>query len=688
MKKIQLLIFFFIHLTLFSQENNNINRLNYSEYGLIPVAFNEVILEDKFWKPRLITQVETLVPFALDKTINAQIALRQTGNFLSGIMDSLPKPHAYQSSDLYKVMEGAACLLFLEENRALEKRMDDIIDLISSAQKKDGYLYVGHITGVSSGISNKIKDPTINRMVWMMGDKPYSNVIHSHELYNMGHMYEGAIAYYQATGKDKWLKIAEKSAKHINKVFFEGDPNYNNGKPVNQAPGHQELELALTKLYRITGNKLYLNMAKKFLDIRGKTFIPNGEQYNSPIYAQQHLPVTEQRKAVGHAVRATYLYSGMADVGGLFGISDYDKALKSIWNDIVDKKMSITGGLGAVQGIEGFGPDYVLPNKESYNETCAAVGNVFFNFRMFLRTKDARYMDVAEISLLNNSLAGVNIEGNKFFYVNPLEADGTTKFNHGNAGRSEWFNTACCPSNIARLIPQVSGMMYSFSDDEIYLTFYGSNSSTIKLESGMVRIKQKSEYPFDGKVDLTVSPKSSQRFKLKLRIPSWVNSNQFVPGELYSYDDKNYDKWKLSINGVKINAKTENGFVTIDRLWNVGDKVILDLPMTVRINKTINKVKENKNRVAITRGPLVYVAEGIDNYRPVQEFYIEDMVDNNKIKIKKINTGILENVVSIIFPAKTLDNKIEEIFLKMIPYYAWNNRENSSMIVWIPFIKK
>lgn len=688
MKKMQLLIFFFIHLTLFSQENNNINRLNYSEYGLIPVAFNEVILEDKFWKPRLITQVETLVPFALDKTINAQIALRQTGNFLSGIMDSLPKPHAYQSSDLYKVMEGAAYLLFLEENRALEKRMDDIIDLISSAQKKDGYLYVGHITGVSGSISNKIKDPTTNRMVWMMGDKPYSNVIHSHELYNMGHMYEGAIAYYQATGKDKWLKIAEKSAQHINKVFFEGDPNYNNGKPVNQAPGHQELELALTKLYRITGNKLYLNMAKKFLDIRGKTFIPNGEQYNSPIYAQQHLPVTEQRKAVGHAVRATYLYSGMADVGGLFGISDYDKALKSIWNDIVDKKMSITGGLGAVQGIEGFGSDYVLPNKEAYNETCAAVGNVFFNFRMFLRTRDARYMDVAEISLLNNSLAGVNIEGNKFFYVNPLEADGTTKFNHGNAGRSEWFNTACCPSNIARLIPQVSGMMYSFSDDEIYLTFYGSNSSTIKLESGMVRIKQKSEYPFDGKVDLTVSPKSSQRFKLKLRIPSWVNSNQFVPGELYSYDDKNYDKWKLSINGVKINAKTENGFVTIDRLWNVGDKVILDLPMTVRINKTINKVKENKNRVAITRGPLVYVAEGIDNYRPVQEFYIEDMFDNNKIKIKKINTGILENVVSIIFPAKRLNNKIEEIFLKMIPYYAWNNRENSSMIVWIPFIKK
>ena len=259
MKKIQLLIFLLVHFTMFSQNKNNIDSYNYSAYGLTPVPFNEVILEDKFWKPRLITQVETLVPFALDKTINAQIALRQTGNFLSGVKDNLPEPHAYQSSDLYKVMEGAAYLLFLEENPGLEKRMDDIIDLISSAQKKDGYLYVSHITGVLSAISNKINDPTVfdrkpnevdlakNTMVWMMGDKPYSNVIHSHELYNMGHMYEGAIAYYQATGKDKWLKVAEKSAQHINKVFFEGDPNYNNGKPVNQAPGHQELELALTK---------------------------------------------------------------------------------------------------------------------------------------------------------------------------------------------------------------------------------------------------------------------------------------------------------------------------------------------------------------------------------------------------------------------------------------------------------
>jgi DUF1680 family protein len=316
--------------------------------------------------------------------------------------------------------------------------MDKIIDIIARAQKDDGYLYVPHITGASK-----------DHEAWGgsgMGDRPYSWVIHSHELYNMGHMYEGAIAYYQATGKERWLKVAEKNAQHINKVFFEGDPNYNNGKPVNQAPGHQELELALTKLYRVTGNSLYLEMAKKFLDIRGKTFQPDGEGVNAPEYAQQHKPVTEQRKAVGHAVRATYMYSAMADAEALTGSGEYNPALQRIWNNIVDTKMSITGGLGAIHGIEGFGPEYVLPNKKAYNETCAAVGNVFFNFRMFLNTGDAKYMDVAEISLLNNSLAGVNIEGNRFFYVNPLEADGHTPFNHGRPGH---------PGLIPRVVPLI-----------------------------------------------------------------------------------------------------------------------------------------------------------------------------------------------------------------------------------------
>ncbi|MEC7265258.1 MAG: beta-L-arabinofuranosidase domain-containing protein [Bacteroidota bacterium] len=643
------------------------------------MPFNEVVLEDKFWKPRLKTQMETLVPFALDKTIEAQRALEQTGHFLAGIKDQLPEPHRFQSSDLYKVMEGAAYLLHNQDNRELEKRMDDIIDIIAKAQKDDGYLYVAHITGTSK-----------NHDHWGgggMGDKPYSFVLHSHELYNMGHMYEGAIAYYQATGKDKWLKVAEKSAEHINKVFFEGDPNYNNGKPINQAPGHEELELALTKLYRVTGKQLYLDMAQKFLDIRGKTYVPEGEGVMSPSYAQQHMPVKDQRKAVGHAVRATYLYSGMADVGALKGVSDYNEALESIWHDIVDTKMSITGGLGAIHGIEGFGPEYVLPNKEAYNETCAAVGNVFFNYRMFLLTKDARYMDVAEVSLLNNSLAGVNIEGNKFFYVNPLEADGSTPFNQGRPGRSPWFHTACCPSNIARLMPQVSGMMYSHTEDEVYVTFYASSSTEVELADGKVKIEQKSEYPFDGKIDLVISPKNKQKFKLKLRIPTWARSDQFVPGELYHYMDEEETKWKLTVNGQRMDGTLEDGFVTIDREWGNGDKISLDLPMPIRFSQSIEQVAANNDRIAVTRGPLVYAAEGIDNQGQVQQFYFGSLPSISKVKEEIIQDGILKDVVKVKIPANKIDTEGGKD-ITMIPYYAWNNRDEGSMIVWIPTDKE
>jgi DUF1680 family protein len=392
-----------------------------NDYALQPVPFSEVKLEDRFWLPRLKIQAETTVPHALKQTEPAVERLRLCADFLKQRGGPRPQPHRFISSDLFKVMEGAAYTLMIKANPELEDQLDAIIDLIGAAQQDDGYLYVSHSCG--------------NPYPGEMGRTPYSWVVHSHELYNMGHMYEGAIAYYMATGKDKWLKVAEKNAQHINQVFFEGDPDYNNGKPVNQAPGHQEIELALTKLYRVTGNELYLEMAKKFLDIRGVTYQPDGEGWMAPTYAQQHLPVAEQREAVGHAVRAAYLYSGMADVDAITGDGKYETALNAIWHNIVDAKMHITGGLGAVHGVEGFGPDYLLPNKDTYNETCAAVGNVFFNFRMFLNHRDGRYMDVAEVALMNNVLAGVNLDGDKFFYVNPLESDGKAPFNHGTAYR-------------------------------------------------------------------------------------------------------------------------------------------------------------------------------------------------------------------------------------------------------------
>ncbi len=654
-----------------------------SKEQLKPIPFHKVSLEDTFWKTRLDIQSETLVPYALDKTIPAVENLEKAAKILQGDTTDLPFPHRFVSSDLYKAMEGAAYILMTNPDPDLEKRMDGIIDIIADAQKDDGYLYVAHITGVSEDHDH-----------WGgggMGDKPYSFLVHSHELYNMGHMYEAAIAYYQATGKDKWLKVAEKSAQHINRVIFEGDPNYNNGEPVNQAPGHQEIELALVKLYHVTDNELYLEMAYRFLEIRGITYIPEGEGVMAPAYAQQHKAVADQRNAVGHAVRAGYLYSGMADVSAAMGTDRYDKALDSIWHNIVDTKMHITGGLGAMHGFEGFGPEYILPNKEAYNETCAAVGNVFYNFRMFLKTGDAKYMDVAEVALLNNVLAGVNLEGNRFFYVNPLEADGDTPFNRGNVsyGRSAWFGTACCPTNLARLVPQISGMMYSHMNDEIFITYYASSSTTVPLPDGNVKLVQESDYPFSEQVIINVYPEYSQTFKMKLRIPTWAQGDQFIPGDLYSYKKSEKSRWKVSVNGKEGSVEIEDGFAVLEREWNPGDRIELFLKMDVKFNEANENIYADVNRIAITRGPLVYCAESLEDSNPVQKLFIEQIPGASDMISHQIDTGILKNIISVELPVShinsqgSMDQKIS-----LIPYYAWNNRGKGSMIVWFPTKKE
>ena len=641
---------------------------------LSPISFEKVTLSDSFWLPRLRIQKKTLVPFSLEKTESAVENLRRIAAFLKGEKKEKLIPLAlYVSSDLFKVMEGAAYLLTLEKDEALEKQMDEIIDVISRAQAEDGYLYEYHM------VDEDMRNP---RNKWGTGDRPYSYVVFSHELYNMGHMYEGAIAYYRATGKRKWLDVAEKSARHINKVFFEGDPKYNDGKPVNQAPGHQEIELALVKMYQVTGDTLYLNMAKRFIDIRGVTYRPDNLKNTTPEYAQQHLPAREQRTAVGHAVRATYLYSGMADIAATTGDTTLIPALKAVWHDIVDKKMHITGGLGAVPNIEGFGPDYLLPNKETYNETCSAVGNVFFNYRMFLMTGEAKYVDVAEVSLYNNVLAGVNLEGNRFFYVNPLETDGAKAFNHGRAGRSPWFGTACCPSNLARLIPQVPGMIYSHTDDDIFCALYASNTTQIALAKGNIKLDQQTRYPFDGSISIEVTPDTDDtEFTLWMRIPTWCNSNQFVAGKLYSYADNKKSRYTATVNGKSINATTIDGFLPIKRKWQKGDKVELQLPMQMRMSEADPRVEADSNRVCITRGPLVYCAETADNSFPVSQYYIADTGTKEKMTI--FDNGIMKNIPAIEINAHAAtDEKEHPARLTLIPYYAWNNRGDDAMNVW------
>lgn len=641
--------------------------------ALRPITFEKVTLEDEFWLPRLKTQKETLVPFSLEKTENAVENLRRVGNYLkTGKREKLLPLARYVASDLFKVMEGAAYLLAVEKDAELEKQMDEIIDIIADAQCEDGYIY-----------EPLSVHPSMYDRDTYSGFEPYSFVLHSHELYDMGHMYEAAIAYYRATGKRKWLDVAEKNAKHINKVFFEGDPAYNGGKPVNQAPGHQEIELALVKMYETTGEELYLDMARKFIDIRGVTYVPEGTGVMAPSYAQQHQPVREQRTAEGHSVRALYLYSGMADIMAHTGDKTLDPALNSIWHNIADTKIHINGGLGSVPGIEGFGPEYMLPNKDTYDETCAGVANIFFNYRMFLATGEAKYVDMAEISLYNNVLGGVNLEGNRFFYVNVLEADASHAFNHGNAGRSPWFGTACCPSNLARLIPQVPGMIYSQTADDIFCALYAGSSTDITLADGKVRLVQSTGYPFDGKVSIEVTPEyEGKEFTLWLRIPTW-NTDRFIPGDLYRYADDIRSSACVKVNGKKVRTESQEGYLPVRRSWKAGDKVELELDMPVRYNVADERVEADVNRICLTKGPILYCAEEPDN----QDNPSLIIMDGNSTEFKEgqLEDGVMKGipVISVNASAAKLNGTIRNTVVKLIPYYSWNNRGDwKKMNVW------
>lgn len=626
------------------------------------VPFNEVSITGGFWQQRMETELRTTVPFSLDHCDTAIERFEQCIAYLEGKSEVLPQPHRFISSDMYKVMEGAAYSLMLERNPEVEAKLDYMASLIAKAQRPDGYLYISHICG----------NPNPDEM----GDMPYSWVVHSHELYNMGHLYEAAVAYYQATGKTNLLDIAVKSAKHINKVFFEGDPAYNDGKPVNQAPGHEEIELALCKLYKVTGDRLYLDMAKKFLDIRGVTYRPEGEGVMSAEYAQQHAPVADQREVAGHAVRAGYLYTGMAQVDALTGRGDYTEALNAIWDNLVSTRMHITGGLGAVRAVEGFGAEYELPNKEAYDETCAAVANVFFNEGMFLASGDAKFLDVAELSIFNNALAGINLAGDRFFYVNPLEADGQWAFNHGDAGRAEWFGCACCPPNISRLILQTPGYMYAHTGDAIYLTLYGSSRTCISLDCGKVELNQSSDYPFSGEVSLDVNPEKAGRFSLRLRIPTWADGgNDFIPGGLYTFRNGSAEKVSIMVNGEEAVFTIRDGFAVIDRKWRAGDRVEMSIPMPIRYVAADERIEADRDATAVTVGPLVYCAEECDNAAKIQDLYIDAEAWADAVK-DTVSDGALKGIRTVTCPGSA--------DIRMIPYYAWDNRgDGQSMMVWL-----
>lgn len=624
------------------------------DYPIQPVPFTSVKVTDDFWAPKIKRNQNVTIPIALEKS-------KETGrikNFkIAGGLEegSFCTQYPFDDSDVFKIIEGASYSLQMFPDQELVAYLDTLIHYIDLAQENDGYIYTNrNIMGDSAH-------------EWA-GDERWEKTHDlSHELYNLGHMYEGAVAHYKATGKRNFLDIAIKSANLVDSIF-----GYNK---LETYPGHQEIEIGLVKLYRVTGNKDYLDLAKFFLDVRG----PDG-----PKYCQAHKKVTNQTKAVGHSVRAAYMYTGMADLAALTNDPGYVKAINKIWKDIAHKKLYITGGIGASGGNEGFGEPYVLPNMSAYCETCASIANVFWNHRMFMHEGEVKYYDVLERTLYNALLSGVSLSGDSFFYPNPLASDGQHE-------RQEWFGCACCPSNLTRFLPSVPGYLYSKTDNQIMVNLYADNTADIDLDGKKVKIKQKTDYPWEGKVDLTINPDEKQQFELRLRIPGWAR-NEAVPGKLYRFTESKNQSVEVTVNGEKAEARPEDGYIVLERKWKSGDKVSLDMPMPVRIIEANEKVKENRGKVSIQRGPIIYAAEWPDN--PEGEV-LNLVFDKNSKLTAEFKPDLLNGIPVIKGEAsrakKTLEDEVvvsEKQELTLIPYHTWANRGPGEMRVWLPVEKE
>jgi hypothetical protein len=548
---------------------------------------------------------------------------------------------------------------------ALDKYVDSLINLVALAQEPDGYLYTARTIDPEHPHSWSGKERWVNESVL------------SHELYNSGHLFEAASAHYLATGKRNFLNIALKNADLLVSVFGPGKRN--------DAPGHEIVEMGLVRLYRITKEHKYLNLAKFFIDCRGKTIDPKKS------YSQDQAPVVQQDEAVGHAVRAGYLYSGVADVAALTGNNDYINAIDKIWDNMVSKKFYITGGIGAVPDGERFGENYELPNLTAYNETCAAIANVYWNYRMFLLHGDAKYIDVMERSLYNNVIAGVSLDGKTFFYSNPLECDAKFKFNSGGTlVRQPWFDCSCCPTNLCRFLPSVSGYIYAQRQNNIYINLFVASATKINFNSKTsVDVSQQTNYPWDGNVKISINPSYKSKFAVYIRIPGWVQ-NQPVPGNLYSYINPTTETVVVRINGEKAEFKTENNYAVIDREWQQGDLIDYILPLNIHRVVANSNVEEDKNKVALERGPIVYCLEGVDNNDMSGNLILPDDVhlsanfEKNKLSGVVVITG--EEIVSN-SSASGLSKQPKTRPFTAIPYFSWCNRGITQMEVWLPRIE-
>lgn len=623
----------------------------HSGYPIDPVPFTSVKVTDSFWGQRLKASREVTIPLAFSKC-------EETGRYENFVKAAHPSDEykvggfSFDDTDVYKTIEGASYLLQTYPDKKLEKYIDSVLVIVAGAQEPDGYLYTARTMNP--------KHPH----EWA-GPERWSKVEElSHEFYNLGHMVEGAVAHYQATGKRNFLDIAIRYADCVCKAIGNGPDQK------KLVPGHQIAEMALVRLYLVTGDRKYLDQAKFFLDARGYTS-------RKDAYSQAHKPVLEQDEAVGHAVRATYMYAGMADVAAITGDSSYIKAVDRIWENIVSKKIYITGGIGARHAGEAFGDNYELPNLSAYNETCAAIGNVYVNYRLFLLHGDAKYFDVLERTLYNGLISGVSLDGGSFFYPNPLSSN-------GGYSRKPWFGCACCPSNISRFIPSLPGYVYAVKDNQVYVNLYMSNRGELKVDRKKVVLEQETSYPWDGDIRIRVA-QGSQKFVLNLRIPGWVRG-EVLPSDLYRYADNKQLSYAVTVNGEPVTGELQKGYLQIDRKWKKGDVVEVHFDMQPRVVKAHEQVAADRGRVAIERGPIVYCAEWPDN-----DFNVHNILLNQRPTFQVVNKpDLLYGICELTTEAQSLSYNaagklaVKDVTLTLIPYYAWAHRGEGDMEVWLP----
>jgi uncharacterized protein len=633
------------------------------DYPYTAVPFTQIQLSDQFWWPRIKVNHTVTIPASFERcestgrVRNFEMAAAQSGKFCT----TFP----FDDTDIYKTIEGASFSLSLFPDKQLEAYIDTLIDKVSKAQEADGYLYTAR---------------TINPAqphAWAGANRWEKERELSHELYNSGHLYEAAAAHFAATGKKNLLNIALKNADLVCQVFGKDK--------LHVAPGHQVVEMGLVKLYRITGNKAYLETARFFIEERGhyKGYdTKSNDPWRNGAYWQDHLPVTQQREAIGHAVRAGYLYAAVADVAALTGDSLLLHAVDSIWQNLVSKKLYVQGGAGAVSSGERYGNNYELPNGTAYNESCAAIANVYWNQRMFQLHGDAKYMDVLEKILYNGLISGVGLDGKSFFYTNAMQV--TNSFNHSalERERAGWFECSCCPTNMTRLLPSVPGYMYAQRGSDVYVNLFINSTASLSINTKQVSIEQKNNYPWYGDLQFVITPaKGELNFALKMRIPGWAQQ----VSDLYRFVPANTTPVQLFVNGTAVPLILEKGYAVLQRNWKKGDVVTLKLPMDVQRVAASNKLTENAGKVALQRGPLMYCAEWADNngraanlILPAQSSFTSSWAPamlNGVMLLKSTANAVQINGSNV--------QTVTQPFVA-IPYYAWANRGKGEMMLWLP----